>query len=475
MSVAIEQWREEVAKEYVDKLMSEETDWVLKHVSDILWLFKSEIELKKNVKKELWDFLLSDGLFSDYKWFFLRWLLSWDSQEKLKNAKDRLKNSTTKEEAREKLWLDWWWTNVPLKKNKEQIQEREQQKQEKKESREYLGNFNISEKYIIGQAEKYWVTDKNQVAYILATVRWESNFKNIKEIGWNKKYWKDGYYGRGFVQLTHEYNYKKFTDIIKEQNLKFKDNFWKDLTNEELNLVKNPDSILKSNDLAAFILVHWMKEWLFTWKKISDYINEDEIDFQGARRVIGWAYPDKYQKYAKEYLSQMDMKEKSNEILKYSETLLFWDSHVWGMKSLYKWKSEHFDGYDTWQLYKKLSSWNVDLSWVKSIILYTWSNDITKNTIGELNDNLAKIKDFLDEKNISLVLCKIPYNKSKSENNIDKINNIIEDFSKKNKLTLFDLNSNIKLSDADYSGDWVHLNRTWYNGVIGEIDKSMAA
>jgi hypothetical protein len=42
-----------------------------------------------------------------------------------------------------------------LKKNKEQIQEREQQKQEKKESREYLGNFNISEKYIIGQAEKY--------------------------------------------------------------------------------------------------------------------------------------------------------------------------------------------------------------------------------------------------------------------------------------------------------------------------------
>ena len=33
-----------------------------------------------------------------------------------------------------------------------------------------------------------------------------------------------------------------------------------DLNSNDLNLVQNPDTVLKSNDLASFILIHWMKE-----------------------------------------------------------------------------------------------------------------------------------------------------------------------------------------------------------------------
>ena len=42
----IEQRREEVAKEYIDNLKLQETDWVLKQIGDLLWLFKKEIEEK---------------------------------------------------------------------------------------------------------------------------------------------------------------------------------------------------------------------------------------------------------------------------------------------------------------------------------------------------------------------------------------------------------------------------------------------
>lgn len=484
MAKNIEQWRINVAKEYVDKLVLEETNWLLKQTKDFLWLLKSEVEeeseFTKNVKSKLQKFLLDGWLFSDFRWLFSRTiLLSSETQEKLENAKEILHNST-EEEAREKLWLNKVKATSEIKPTKTWSTELEKwgvEENQIKENKEYLKNFSVSEQYIIEQAKKYWIINQKQIAYILATVRWESGFKNIKEIWWeHKKYWKDGYYGRGFVQLTHKYNYEKFTKIIKNKNLQFKDNSWKYMAERELNLVQHPDSILKSNDLAAFILVYWMKEWLFTWKKLSDFINEDKADFYNARSIVNGmsSIPHKYKQYAKEYLSRIERK-KSNEKLKYKETLLLWDSHVGWMKWLYQWKSEYFNWYDTWQLYNELLNWNINLSWKKNVILYTGSNDITKNKIGELNNNLTKIKNFLDKKNISLVLCKIPYNKSKTKNKTDEVNTIFEQFSEQHKIVLLDLNSKIKILDSDYSSDLVHFNTSWYRKINSEIDQYMAA
>ncbi|HOG15164.1 MAG TPA: hypothetical protein PK674_01110 [Candidatus Absconditabacterales bacterium] len=321
----IEQRREEVAKEYIDNLKLQETDGVLKQIGDLLGLFKKEIEekskLTKDVEKKLQDFLVSGGLFSEFKGFFSRLLLPSEIQKKLENAKEVLKNSTNKQEAREKLGLyvnKEPETTVLKTENLEGdakggVEQNLDNENLLTDSKEYLKNFSEAERYIIEQAKKYGITDKNQIAYILATVKGESNFKNIKEFGGkNKRYGKDNYFGRGYVQLTHKSNYRKFTNIIRKNKLQFKDNFGNNLDKEDLNLVKNPDSILKSNDLAAFILIHGMKEGLFTGKKLSDFVNEHMVDFYNARNIVNGmsSSPGKFQNLAKKYLSQMEDKQK---------------------------------------------------------------------------------------------------------------------------------------------------------------------
>jgi len=171
---------------------------------------------------------------------------------------------------------------------------------------ENVAENQVSEQYMYDKAIEYWVTDKRQIAYILATAKWESWFKNIKEIWWeDQDYWKDWYYGRWFVQLTHKENYEKFTKIINESGIKFKDNAWNEMSN--MDLVMDPDLILQSKDLAAFILIYWMKNWTFTWQKLDDYINTEKVDFYNARRIINDknSKPNEYKWYADEYLKKL--------------------------------------------------------------------------------------------------------------------------------------------------------------------------
>lgn len=198
-------------------------------------------------------------------------------------------NTNSWDNQNENIWNNpWWYENLSSTENKEQHQ--------------------VSEQYIYKQAKLYWVTDNRQIAYILATVKWECGFRNIKEGWWeNKSYWKEWYYGRWFVQLTHKWNYEKFTKIIRESWLHFKDNNWNFIAWDDLDLVKNPDIILKSNDLASFILIYWMKNGSFTWKKLNDFINDNKVDYYNARRIINWisSSPEKYKNYAEEYLKKM--------------------------------------------------------------------------------------------------------------------------------------------------------------------------
>lgn len=119
----------------------------------------------------------------------------------------------------------------------------------------------------------------NDVAYILATAYHESahTMKPIEEMGGlkylkSKKYYP--YYGRGYVQLTWDYNYKK-------AGLKFGVDF-----------IKNPNLLLQAK-YAIPILITGMVEGWFTGKKLRDYIDTidesdalDKIEFEGGRRII---------------------------------------------------------------------------------------------------------------------------------------------------------------------------------------------
>lgn len=101
---------------------------------------------------------------------------------------------------------------------------------------------------------------KEQTAYVLATAYHESKLKPIKEYGGSSKSYAP-FFGRGFVQLTHKYNYDKY------------------------GIGDNADAALEPN-LAAYILVDGMSKGVFTGKKLSDYINSNKKDYVNARRIV---------------------------------------------------------------------------------------------------------------------------------------------------------------------------------------------
>lgn len=127
---------------------------------------------------------------------------------------------------------------------------------------------------IIATAKRQGVL-RNQLAYILATAKWETahTMRPVKEAYWlseewrrkNLRYWP--WYGRGYVQLTWQDNYIRAGRKLG------------------LDLTTNPDTVMEP-EVAAQILVTGSMEGWFTGKKIPDYITLDRSDFTGARRVI---------------------------------------------------------------------------------------------------------------------------------------------------------------------------------------------
>jgi len=117
----------------------------------------------------------------------------------------------------------------------------------------------------------------SQIAYVLATVEWETaqTFRPVKEAFYlrNAEQWRKEnlryypYYGRGFVQLTWQTNYEKYSRLLG------------------VDLVSDPDMAL-NGDIALFILVHGFKTGAFTGRKITDYINNHQNDFARCRRCI---------------------------------------------------------------------------------------------------------------------------------------------------------------------------------------------
>ena len=123
-------------------------------------------------------------------------------------------------------------------------------------------------------------------AYILATVRHETagSYKPISEYGKGKgkpyglidSITGQIYYGRGYVQLTWKENYEKFQSL-----------FHKDISNWrfKFDLINNPDQVMNI-ELAYEIMIIGMTKGLFTGKKLSDYINDEKVDYFNARKII---------------------------------------------------------------------------------------------------------------------------------------------------------------------------------------------
>ncbi len=125
------------------------------------------------------------------------------------------------------------------------------------------------------ECSRQGITQQEQINYIIATAEHETNgtFMPVVEAYWKSENWRKRnlryypHYGRGLVQITWPENYKKFGKLLG------------------IDLHKYPDMALDIKH-AVFILVYGMRKGVFTGKKLSDYINDDKIDYEGARRIV---------------------------------------------------------------------------------------------------------------------------------------------------------------------------------------------
>jgi hypothetical protein len=130
------------------------------------------------------------------------------------------------------------------------------------------------------------ISDVRWAAYMMATVKHEcaDRWQPIEEYGKGKgrtygnpvcvtgsdgKKYTNVYYGRGYVQLTWDYNYKSMS-----QNILSDDSMYCD-----------PSRALSPED-AYKIMSYGMRRGSFTGKKLSDYINDKGCDYKNARRII---------------------------------------------------------------------------------------------------------------------------------------------------------------------------------------------
>lgn len=139
---------------------------------------------------------------------------------------------------------------------------------------------------------------RNQMAYVLGTVWHESahTMQPVKEtvMSWHndkfpsdaevvrrldnamasgrlpqvsRPYWREGAFGRGFVQATHHSNYVKAQE---ETGIPFAEDY---------------DLMLDAEN-SALVTVRGMNEGWFTGKRLSQYITLQRSDFRGARRIV---------------------------------------------------------------------------------------------------------------------------------------------------------------------------------------------
>ena len=126
------------------------------------------------------------------------------------------------------------------------------------------------------------VVELKEIAYVLATIHWETNrtYKPLEEYkkGAGKPYgipYKGTgkvYYGRGYVQLTWYDNYVRFTKILMRLGY-------------NVDLVNHPEQACIP-EIAAKIAIIGMRDGSFTGRCLDDYFNPMKSDWFNARQII---------------------------------------------------------------------------------------------------------------------------------------------------------------------------------------------
>ena len=373
------------------------------------------------------------------------------------------------------------------------------------DSAEFSDKQKVSEQWIYDKAVEYWITDNRQIAYVLSTIKGESWFKNQKEIwGENKDYWKidsitwKAYYGRWFIQITHKSNYEKYTEIIRNSWKDFKDNDGNTLKWSEIDLVNNPDVILQSNDLAAFIAMDRMKNWWpdrLETKKLSYYINDTKTDYYNARIIINWmsSKPQEYADNALAYQNKLwnwsvdSPIESKDSIFSWPKLLAHNKDEIWWLgNSIMVWfqwykNKLNFPNMD-WEESKNTQNhpnrFNslLDVQWykaehpsVKSFMFYFGAN--TKDNNQTVSD-IKKWAMWFKEEWIQPVLCTCIWEDRHTW--LTSLNQSIRDLWKEKDWPIFDFAK--QYNEWDISMGWEgHPTSQWYSTMAWAITEQLQA
>lgn len=139
-------------------------------------------------------------------------------------------------------------------------------------------------------------TNHRELAYVLATIHWETGrtFAPVKEVradpGRNPKlytlqerYWPSGYYGRGYVQLTWDYNYRNASQKLKGEVFSVGAG---SVTITPTTFLEHPEFLLEP-EISYRIAARGMREGWFTGAKLSRFISASAPpDYVNARKII---------------------------------------------------------------------------------------------------------------------------------------------------------------------------------------------
>ncbi len=146
------------------------------------------------------------------------------------------------------------------------------------------------------------LTRLSWLAYILATIKLEAAESYLpvpegnylpenKRVGALKSYYQKNnpkayktifpssgkmFYGRGYVQLTHNFNYEKFNTLMPDG----------------IDIFNTPDEVM-TKDISWIVLEEGMtrddvtvKDINFTGHTLEMYLNDNKLDWVGARKII---------------------------------------------------------------------------------------------------------------------------------------------------------------------------------------------
>jgi Peptidase family M23/Chitinase class I len=122
---------------------------------------------------------------------------------------------------------------------------------------------------ILAALREQGITCPSQVAYVLATVHRETSFVNFEEGSTRHQSDSEGFWGRGYVQITHRDAYQRMGRALG------------------IDLENNPD-LARQPDVAARILAYGFKNGSFGIRRTIDEMIpcNGQVNYREARRMI---------------------------------------------------------------------------------------------------------------------------------------------------------------------------------------------